>query len=102
MKKRTCSTCDRQWSYLHSLKIAWSGKKPRTCPYCETPQYMTARSRMRGGNYAIAVMVAIFMVRLFWDVTMGESILIAIGIFVLVFMIYPLSIQLTEKEQPLF
>ena len=102
MNNRTCATCNRQWPYKTALKKAWQGKGTVACPYCHTPQYLTPRTRLHAGSYAIMAMAIIFIARVFVEMTTIQSIVVALGIFLVVFLVYPLTIELTDENKELF
>lgn len=97
--KRTCQNCGKKWPYPAALKKAWLGRSGQACPSCGETQYLSAHSRMRSGTYAVMVMVAILLVRVLVDLTTLESAFVAIGLFLIVFLIFPFTIELTGKDQ---
>ncbi|WP_342526316.1 TIGR04104 family putative zinc finger protein [Chryseomicrobium sp. FSL W7-1435] len=97
--RRTCQNCGHTWAYPAALKRAWLSNSTQKCAKCGADQYLSAHSRMRSGTYAVMVMVAILLIRVLVDLSMAQSVTLAISLFLAVFLIYPFTIELTNANQ---
>ena len=95
-----CQNCDYKWSWLDTAKIGFINNKK--CPNCNERQYVSPR--LSKGIYAIYFISLIVLLasRPLFD--LSSTVFISLGaLFVLVMtIIIPFTVKLTNEQEPLW
>jgi len=100
----TCQNCHQKWTWKQTLKratITFAGGM--TCPYCKEKQYMSTASRKKAGiYYAVFPILIIIPLNVFFDLSIGTAVILAIILIVIMLGINPFMVELSNEEEPLF
>ena len=72
-----------------------------TCPYCGEKQYLTARMRKRSAIISFTIVAVIMLGNIFFGL-FYVSIFTLLGLLLLVFVINPFFVELSNEEEPFF
>ncbi|MFD1851172.1 TIGR04104 family putative zinc finger protein [Oceanobacillus bengalensis] len=91
----TCKSCKNQWTWIETVRSF-----RMICPYCKKKQYVAASSRKWSSIITLLVLILVFAVNLFLDLSIGWGILIAIGLGIIVLAIQPFVLELSNEMEP--
>ncbi|WP_117149533.1 TIGR04104 family putative zinc finger protein [Paraliobacillus zengyii] len=93
----TCKNCNKEWSWKQTFKKMFTLDIAMKCPHCGKKQYYTKRARKRS-TAIVFITPFMFLLNMF-----GISLFLSIGIFlvycILILVIYPFLIELSNKEE---
>lgn len=95
----TCAHCGERWRYMETIKATWQ-MKPK-CPYCHQGNYHSAKARKKSMFFAVVfapflIIIGSMLTSLFWIIP------IAIVVFIALCSTYPLMIETSKEEEPLW
>ena len=97
-----CASCEYKWSCRYTLNKAFSFKDGIKCPNCGMEQFITPESRKRGSVISLITLPVLILPSLFVDVNSVTSFSIAGGLFILVLILIPFSIELSNGNETLW
>lgn len=97
----TCQQCKKKWTWKQSFKNSFRINSGMKCPYCNETQYITTRFRKRSANLHILLPLSILIPVLF-PVSPLMTLYILVGLTAIGLGIYPLFMELTNEEEPLW
>lgn len=97
----TCQHCKRKWTWRESFKNSFEVNSGMTCPYCKTTQYVTTQSKRKSGLLNFLPPLTL-LIPAFFPISLLTTLIILTGTSIFVIIIYPLLMELTSKEEPLW
>ncbi|MEI3613375.1 TIGR04104 family putative zinc finger protein [Pseudogracilibacillus sp. SO30301A] len=97
----TCQNCHKKWSWKQTFKRSFTLGGGMPCPYCEEKQYLTARLRKRSSIISIILITLIMLGNLFFGPSY-ISLFVLLGLIPIYFGVYPLFVEISNQEEPLF
>lgn len=97
----TCQNCHKRWSWKQTFTRSFTLGGGMSCPYCEEKQYLTARLRKRSSIIPFLLITPIMLVNLFFGPSY-IALFVLLGLIPIYFGVYPLFVELSNKEEPLF
>ncbi|AIF42941.1 TIGR04104 family putative zinc finger protein [Virgibacillus sp. SK37] len=97
----TCKKCHRKWSWWKTLKKTFSFRIGIACPFCNEKQYFSARYRLRGTIIPFFISPLIMFTGIYFGYSY-ITLLIALSILLVFFVVNPFFVELSDKEEPLF
>ncbi|MFA1822515.1 TIGR04104 family putative zinc finger protein [Virgibacillus oceani] len=95
-----CQNCHHKWNWKQTFKRSFTLDNGMTCPYCEEKQFLTSRARKR--STAIPFLVPLIMLGNLIFGTTYFSLIALIILIPFIFGIYPIIIELSNKEEPVW
>lgn len=97
----TCQNCQTKWSWWQTLKRSFVINGGMMCPYCGERQYITPRARK------ISMLItftapAIILLKILFDFSHIFLLFALLGSLPLLIGIFPLFLELSNKDQPLW
>ena len=95
-----CQNCGYQWSWSDTMKIGF--KNNRKCPNCKERQFI--KPQTSGGIYVLYMIPFILMLfsRSLFDLSTYVFISIGLLFVVILTLIIPYTIKLSNKQEPLW
>lgn len=95
----TCQNCGRRWSWKDTITQVFRIKL--RCPYCESVQYFSAKSRVRASLLYLPVLVIQFFL---FPFHLSNSSIIGIAVILLALAIahMPFIYKLSNEDEPLW
>lgn len=97
-----CQNCDHQWSWKTTFKKAFTFKRSMKCPKCKEVQYASAKSMQKSGIIGIFPAPIILFSSMIFDLNLGTTILLAMLILIIISITYPITLELSNEEEPLW
>ena len=97
----TCQHCKKQWSWKETMKNSFKINSGMICPHCKGTQYITTRSRKRTSTLNIFPPLTFFLPMMF-GVPPMVSFIFFLSMAGIVIGTFPLLLELTNKEEPLW
>lgn len=97
----TCQNCHKRWSWKQTFRRSFTLGGGMSCPYCEEKQYLTARLRKRSSIIPFILITLIMLGNLFFGPS-HIALFALLGLIPIYFGVYPLFVELSNKEEPLF
>lgn len=97
-----CQNCGGKWSWSTTAKTSLSFKEEKLCPHCGANQYISTKSKQRGGMVAIVPMILIIVLDAVFDFNLAAAMLLAMPMLAAVFALLPFTIELTNEPEPLW
>lgn len=94
-----CQNCHEQWSWKQSIKAGFTLDVRLTCPHCGSKQYLTAKARKKTNMVNFLIPFAILPGPIF-DLTPLVSFSIFIGTGILIVVVNPFLMELSNEEAP--
>jgi CXXC-20-CXXC protein len=92
-----CKKCSKKWTWKQTIKTLFRFK----CPHCRKRQYESASSRKRTGMICLIPLIALPITTLlklpWWMVGV-----FMLPIIVVIWIIYPFIIEISDEEEPLW
>ncbi|WP_227394640.1 TIGR04104 family putative zinc finger protein [Jeotgalibacillus aurantiacus] len=98
----TCNTCGKRWTFTQSIKKALLYSKGTKCFYCGTPQYLSTRSGKRTNLIYVIALLGVVLGRPLFDLAGFPYLMLAIPVIIIVMVIVPFSIELSNEKEPLW
>src|SRR5699024_6313989 len=101
-----CEKCNNKWNWKQTLKTTMTLNSAWTCPHCGGIQYQTQKSTTKGTILTMIMLGIMILVQsflqMFFDIPLVVLLSFIPFLAMIVFMIYPLVIELSSKEEFLF
>src|SRR5690625_2859946 len=97
MSMPICQHCNKQWTYGESLKNLFFLK----CPYCQERNY-ARKFRARDIAFGVAMPIIILFLLPLTSLSFGWRTIIVLCALTVYIATYPIKLQLTKEEEPIF
>ncbi|TFD99901.1 TIGR04104 family putative zinc finger protein [Jeotgalibacillus sp. R-1-5s-1] len=98
----TCKKCGENWTFGSSIKKALLYAKGTKCAYCGTPQYISSKSGKRTNLIYVIALLSVVLGRPLFDLAGIPYLMLAIPVIMIVMVIVPFSIELSNEKEPLW
>ena len=94
----TCENCNNKWSWKQTIKKTTTLNPAMTCPHCDEKQYQTKKSRVKI-SFLTSIVLLPLLIQIFFD--MPDSILLSLFpvLLVIVLVLYPFLVKLSNGEE---
>lgn len=97
----TCKTCGTEWTWKESIKASWKFSGTMSCPYCNSDQYATPKSRKRMTLINWLVLLPMPFAAIF-DLPLIYSISMILILFAAALSLIPKMMELSNDQKPLW
>lgn len=94
----TCENCNNKWSWTQTIKKTTTFNPAMICPYCEEKQYQTQKSKVKIG-FLTPIILLPLLIQIFFDIPSAILLSLFPVLFVIVLLIYPFLVELSNKEE---
>lgn len=94
----TCENCNEKWSWKQTIKKTTTLNPAMNCPYCEETQYQTKKSKVKI-SFLTPIVLLPLLIQVFFNIP--DAILLSLFpvLLVIVLILYPLLIELSNSEE---
>ena len=97
----TCKNCGRKWSWFDSIKKLLRFRKKMKCNHCGEIQYQSTSSRNTTSLFVLFPIITIPFSVLF-NLSPTSVLLLELAIIVVVILLMPFFLKLTDKDEPIW
>lgn len=97
----TCQSCQNQWSWKQTVKRSFIVDAGMDCPYCNEKQYYSSRFKKISTIVPFSIIALLMTANLIF----GPSYIVLIALIALIpllISIYPLFVEFSNEEDPMF
>ena len=98
---RTCQNCHNKWSWKQTFKRSFTLGKGMECPYCHELQFYSLSFRKRSMILTFTLLILISLINIFFG-TSYTSVISSILLIPLFLGVFPLFVELSNEEEPLW
>ena len=93
-----CNICNNKWSWKQTVKKTMTLSPEMSCPYCEEKQYQSKKSKARAPFLSLIILLPL-LIQAFFDVS-GVILLSLIPLLaIIILLLYPFLVELSNKEE---
>ncbi|WP_217588005.1 TIGR04104 family putative zinc finger protein [Lentibacillus saliphilus] len=97
----TCQQCGKRWTWKQTMRASFTLDTGYMCPYCETKQYLTKKARHKTSATVFVIPISLLL-PVFFDMQWYVLVPIYLSVGVLIFLIQPFLMDLSNDEEPLW
>ncbi|MEW9502658.1 TIGR04104 family putative zinc finger protein [Jeotgalibacillus marinus] len=95
-----CQNCSYKWRWKEAFVKIFSFKRKLRCPSCESPQYISKKSRNLLSLFAFIPMLWLPLVS--FSVSIGNILALEFVSYILVLILMPFLFKLSTNDEPMW
>ncbi|WP_083392048.1 TIGR04104 family putative zinc finger protein [Bacillus sp. MUM 13] len=94
-----CQNCGNEWSWYYTVKQLLTFHKSMKCNHCGKIQYERKASRYTTISFLLPLVIISIIFSIVFDLSISIVVLLSIALLIIVILLHPFSIKLSDKEE---